>query len=260
MVWLNGEFVSEKNAKVSVFDHGFLMGDGVYETIKVTKGKVEFFREHLSRLKRSAQMLSLDMPYGFLTIQKAVNDLVKKNGGSDLRVRMTLTRGGNGDPRRISVPTFCIIAFPLVPEPVEIFERGVEVMTVPWMRLLPEVKSTSLLPMILGKQLVAQKNIYEVIFMDEKKYLKEGGVTNIFLVHGKRLVVPVDGYLDGIALGNVLKKAQKMGYQVVHKDFKVADVLKSDGMFLTNSLKGVVPVSKINGKVVPQKNSYREFL
>ena len=247
-VILNGKFIDEKEAVISVLDHGFLFGDGVYETLRTYGGKVWQLDEHLKRLAASAKMLKISLPWGLKKIASWVNGLVRKNGFKESRIRITVTRGTNGmvftDSKK---PTILIQAFELKSSPPGIYKRGVSVVTMKMKRILPEAKTISLLPMVLAWQKIEKKKAYEAIYIDEKNYVREGTVTNVFMVKNGLVITTGKNILSGTTRQAVIKAAGRIGIKVRQKDFTLNLLRKADEVFITNAPRGIVPVCSVDG-------------
>lgn len=250
-VCLNGKLVKEREARVSVFDHGFLYGDGVYETLRTYGGKVWQLREHLKRLRGSARLLQIGVPWSDGQVSNWLEALLEKNGFRESRIRISVSRGENGfDFTMSKKPTLVIVASKLVPEPVEVYTKGVSLISLPWQRFLPQAKTTSLLPMILAQPLLKQKKAYEGIFLDEKKNVLEGTMTNITAVFGNTLIAPKDGVLSGETQKTVLQIAKKCGLTVKWGKLSLKKLLQADEVFLTSTVREIMPVRMVDGKKI----------
>jgi len=247
-VCLNGKFVKAQDAKISVFDHGFLYGDGVYDTLKTCDGRVFEVEGHLIRLEKSAKRLGLKLPYEKIKIAKMIENLVKKNGTGELRIRVTLTRGVNNyDFGRCSKPTLLIHTVPLKIESVEIYRKGVDVITVNLERLAPEAKTISLLPLILANREMLKKKAYEALFVDAGGFVREGTITNVFMIRDGVLMTPKNKILEGTARRAVIDLARGAGMKIKVADFKKGALAKADEIFISNTTRKIIPVKKIDG-------------
>ncbi len=276
IVFLDGRFVEALKAKVSIFDHGFLYGDGVYETLRTYGGKIWQLDEHLRRLTNSAKMLGLKLPVSRAQIGEWVREVVRRNESADRlklssrarnarrcewRMRITLTRGQNSfDFLSCKKPTLVIAVQKLKSEPQAIYRQGVLVVTVKMERFLPEAKTISLLPFILARRGMARKRAYEGIFVDARGYVREGTITNVFMVKDGVLWTPKSGILPGTTREVVLKIVRGMGGRgkvipaggpvVRVADFKLAQLYAADEVFLTNAPRGIIPVREIDGRKI----------
>ena len=248
IVFLNGRFIDAGKAKISVFDHGFLFGDGVYETLRTYSGKIWQMREHLLRLRHSAGLLGIPVPWTGKQISQWVYKVVRLNKFRESRIRITLTRGENYyDFIGAKKPTLCIQVSKLIPEPESVYKDGVKTISFPMTRLLPEAKSINLLPMILAQRAMQKRHAYEAMFVDTKKYVREGTITNVFIVKGCILTTPKTGVLSGMTREAVVHVAVKLGFKVIFKDFTLRRLVNSDEVFITNSPRGIIPVVQIDG-------------
>jgi branched-chain amino acid aminotransferase len=250
-VCLNGKLVRSDLAKVSVFDHGFLYGDGVYETLRTYGGKVWQLREHLVRLRSSARALKIEVPWSDEQVSNWLNALLKANGFVESRIRISVTRGVNGfDFTASKEPTLVIVASKLVPEPVEVYTKGVSLISLPWQRFLPNVKTSNVLPMILAQPLLKKKKAYEGIFLDQKKNVLEGTMTNVTAVFGNTLIAPKDGVLAGETQKTVLQIAKKNGLSIKRGKLSLKKLLQADEVFLTSTVREIMPVRMVDGKKI----------
>ncbi len=252
-VFLNNSFLPADDAKISVFDHGFLYADGIYETLRTVEGAVFDVQNHLQRLRDGARKLKLTIPLSDSEIMEATQDLVEKNNifpDAEARIRWTLTRGINHfEFDKPSQPTFLITAVPMKAYPEEYVTEGISVTTIDVQRVLPSVKSTSLLPMILGKQKCKEGDFFECLFT-ENGFITEGTVSNFFVqAEDGFWTAPEQKVLPGTAAKIFMKRVEHLGMRVQEKLFSAEDVMqKASAAFLTNSLIGVLPVTKLEDK------------
>ncbi|MBU0668413.1 aminotransferase class IV [Patescibacteria group bacterium] len=250
-ICLNGKFVTESEAKVSVFDHGFLYGDGIYETFRTFGGEVWALNEHLERLQRSAGKIMIDMPYSKEAVGRWVYRLVKENGFKESRIRITLTRGCNDfDFGKSKKPTLVIQATLLKEEPKAFYERGVDLITFKGERFLPEIKSISLLPLATARRELKGSKAYEAIFVDEKGFVREGTITNVFIIKSGVLLTPNSRVLPGTMRDMVMRLAREIGIRARTADFTARKLFVADEVFITNSLRGIMPVRAVDGRKI----------
>lgn len=241
-VCLNGKFLKAREAKVSIFDHGFLYGDGVYETLRTYGGKVWQIQEHLKRLERSGKRVELDLPISLEVLEKWVRKLVEKNGFQESRIRVTLTRG-------ISKPTLLIQSEKLHLQPESVYKNGIKTMMVYVERVAPEVKSISMLPMIIAQQCMKHSGAYEGLLIDNKRYVREGTITNVFMVKNGVIFTPKSRILKGTTRNCIIKIARKMKMRLRVEDFTVRKLKNADELFLTNALRGIIPVRRVDDHI-----------
>ena len=250
-ICLNGQFVRADRAKVSIFDHGFLYGDGVYETLRTYNGKIWQLEDHLDRLEKSAKSLSLKLPYSRLRIAEMVEKLIVKNGFNESRIRITVTRGQAGFNFMSCVyPTLLIVVEKLSALSEKFYKNGVKVVTIREERTLSSAKTISLLPMILAQQEAKKHGVYGGIFVDKGGYVREGSITNIFLVKNGLIFVPKTGILLGTTRKMVLKIARNLGLKVRIMDFTLRKLYNADEVFITNTTKGIIPVNQVDNRKI----------
>src|SRR5512144_230083 len=218
LVYLDGHFVAREKALVSVFDHGFLYGDGIYETMRAYEGRLFLLRKHLARLKRSAAAISLKLPLSPGAIADALNESLAVNRLKDAYVRLHISRGPGEiglDPALCSAPTIVIAAKPFHDYPAEYYERGVNVSVVKTRRnhplaLPPAIKGTNFLNNILAKIESVRAGAYEGIMLNWEGFVAEGTICNVFMVKSGTLLTPAlsIGILEGVTRGLVLDLAR----------------------------------------------------
>lgn len=256
IVFLNGKLLSEKKASVSILDHGFLYGDGVYETIRVYAGRPFLLQEHLRRLNRSLHGIRLAPPYPLIDIGRAIQKVVSINRHKEAVVRVTLTRGPGPygfDPRPLSRPTVVITSSPIVPYPPQDYKGGITAAVVSIRRnsprsLPPEIKSTSCLNNILAKMEATDLEAREAIMLTQENYVAEGTISNIFLVKGKKTVVTprLEGFcLPGVTRSWVCRMAEEAGYAVEERRVGVSELGAAQEIFLTSTIMEIMPVSHV---------------
>lgn len=251
-VYINGEMVEEKDAKVSVFDSGFLLGDGLFETMRAYNGTIFVLDSHLGRLMGAARVLELRNLPDKPELADACNQTVKTNGLSEARVRLTVTRGLPD----ASVPTVVVTAVPFEGYNEELYEGGMSAITLPGYRcsnsLLSAIKSISYLSSILARREAVASNSDEAILINEHGRITEGSFTNIFAVKERELYTPPikEGLLPGITREFIIEVASKAGYRVHQHKMPVAKIFDFDELFLTNSLMEIMPLTKVDGNLI----------
>ncbi|MCK4859643.1 MAG: branched-chain-amino-acid transaminase [Candidatus Omnitrophica bacterium] len=263
-VYIDGKFFAKEEAKISVFDHGLLYGDGVFEGIRCYKRVVFKLKEHIVRLFESAHSLMLSIPLNKEQMIKAVVETIKINNMSDAYVRVVITRG-EGDlglnPNKCKQPSVIIIADKIVFYPQEVYKKGLEIITVPTVRNLPEalnpqIKSLNYLNNILAKIEANNAGYEEAIMLDSMGYVAECTGDNIFLVKNSELYTPPQcmGSLRGITRDTVLELAGKMDISVHEHVLTRHEVYISDEVFLTGTAAEIAPVAKVDGRVIGDGN------
>ncbi|MEJ5283610.1 MAG: branched-chain-amino-acid transaminase [Brevinematales bacterium] len=260
MVYLNGKLVEAENATVSVFDHGLLYGDGVFEGIRAYNKRIFKLDEHIDRLYNSAKIIMLNIPISKEEFKKAIIETCKANKIVDGYIRPVVTRGAGTlglSPWLCPKPNYFIIADTIQLYPKEMYENGLEVVTVATRRNLteavnPMIKSLNYLNNILAKIEGKIAGVEEVIMLNQEGYVAECSGDNIFIVKNNKIYTPpiVVGALPGITQATVNELAEKEGYQVIEKIFSRAEMYIADEVFLTGTAAEIVPVVKVDGRVI----------
>lgn len=260
-VYINGKFYDKKDAKISVFDHGLLYGDGVFEGIRSYNRLVFKLKEHIQRLFESAQSIMLEIPLTQDQLIKAVIATLKANALGDAYIRLVVTRGEGDlglDPRKCKGnATVIIIADRITLYPQKFYKEGLEIMTVPTIRNLPEalnpqIKSLNYLNNILAKIEAINAGCDEAIMLDSLGYIAECTGDNIFIVKHNHLYTPPQcmGTLRGITRDAVLEIARKNKIPVHEHVLTRHELYISDECFLTGTAAEIVPVVKVDGRVI----------
>jgi len=257
-VYISGKLYNKEDAKISVYDHGLLYGDGVFEGMRIYGGKVFRMEAHLERLWHSAKAIWLEIPMSPDEMARAVNETVRANNLVEGYVRLVVTRGAGTlglDPNRTSDPQVIIIADRISLYPQEFYENGLEIVTVSTIRnhaaaLSPRIKSLNYLNNILAKIEGLQAGCVEALMLNQKGEVAECTGDNIFLVtRGQLLTPPVDaGILEGITRAVVIELAVEAGIPVREIPLTRHDVYIADECFLTGSAAEVVPVVKVDSR------------
>ncbi|MBI5407888.1 MAG: branched-chain-amino-acid transaminase [Nitrospirae bacterium] len=256
MIYLNDELVPKNKALISVFDHGFLYGDGIYETLRAYNGVVFRFDEHLERLFRSAFMISLTIPKTSEEIKQAVYETMKANRQEDAVIRISISRGAGPiglDPDLCPKPTFVIMSGEFKEYPKQYYQKGIKIAIVNTRRnfkdaLNPQIKSLNFLNNILAKIEAKDRGAYEAVMMNYREYVAEGTISNIFFVKDKALCTPaVDvGILDGITRRIIIDAAKEAGIDVKEGRFRKEDLYNAQEVFISNTTMEVMPVGEID--------------
>jgi branched-chain amino acid aminotransferase len=259
-VWINGKLVPSEQATVSVFDHGLLYGDGVFEGMRIYSGKVFRLAEHLERLYESAKAICLTIPMPVEALADATRQTVKENGLADGYIRLVVTRGAGTlglDPNRCGNPQVIIIADKIALYPAELYENGLEIITSSVIRnhpaaLSPRIKSLNYLNNILAKLEGLQAGCVEALMLNHKGEVAECTGDNIFIVKkGEVYTPPLDaGILGGITRDVVLELAIASGIPTWQLAMTKHDVYIADEVFLTGSAAEVIPVVKVDSRKI----------
>ena len=259
-IYLDGRFVDEADAKVSVFDHGLLYGDGVFEGIRLYSGNVFRLEEHLERFENSAKAILLDLPLRHEEWSRVVCETCRLNGLSDGYIRLVATRGV-GDlglaPWLCSKPSYFCIASKISLYPAEYYENGLSIVTVPTRRTGPgavpaTVKSLNYLNNILAKIEAKQAGALEAIMLNDQGYVAEATADNVFIVHKGELLTPSanQGSLKGVTRGTIIDAARDLGIRLLETNLTRYDLWCADECFLTGSGAEVIPVVKLDGRTI----------
>jgi len=260
LVYVDGELTPRERATVSVFDHGFLYGDGVFEGIRAYAGNVFRLRQHLERLYRSARAILLDIPLTMEEMSKAVVNTLRANRLSDSYIRVVVSRGVGDlglDPRKCTKPSVIIIAERIAIYPQEMYSNGLELITLSTRRnspqsLDPNIKSLNYLNNILGKIECIRANVHEGLMLNMEGHVAEATADNIFIVRRGELVTPPisAGILDGITRTAVIELAEARGIRVREIQFNLYAVYNSEECFLTGTGAEVIPVIRVDGRTI----------
>ncbi|WJH32556.1 branched-chain-amino-acid transaminase [Paenibacillus aurantius] len=259
-IYLNGEFVEKDKALVSVYDHGFLYGDGIFEGIRVYNGNIFKCKEHLDRLYDSAKSIMLDIPLSFGDMQNVLVESIRKNELRDGYIRLVVSRGPGDlglDPRRSPKANVIIIVEQLAIYPEEAYLNGLKTVSVSTRRnipdaLNPKIKSLNYLNNILVKIQANLAGVGEAIMLNSQGYVAEGSSDNIFIV--KRGVVYTPpcyvGALEGITRAAIIEICQKVGYPVKEEPFTLHDVYVADEVFFTGTAAEVIAVREVDARII----------
>jgi branched-chain amino acid aminotransferase len=259
-VYINGQLVPKDQAVVSVFDHGFLYGDGIFEGIRIYEGVVFRLDEHLERLYDSAKSILLTIPLDFEEMADAVLNTVRANDLRDGYIRLVISRG-NGDlgldPRSCQKANVIIIADTIQLFPQEYYENGLKIITVPTRRnspaaLNPQIKSLNYLNSVLVKIEAANAGALEALTLNAEGYVCEGSGDNVFIVKkGKVYTPPVYlGALDGITRRAIIELCEEMSIPIVETPFTRHEVFIADECFLTGTAAELIPVVEVDKRTI----------
>ena len=259
-VYIDGKYYDENKAKVSVFDHGLLYGDGIFEGIRAYNGRVFKLKEHIDRLFCSAKAILLEIPISHAEITKAVVDTCRKNNLRDGYIRLVVTRGIGTlglNPNRCKRGSVIVIADKIQVYPKEMYDNGMAIVTVATTRNLhsalnPAIKSLNYLNNILAKIEANNAGVEEAIMLNSEGFVAECTADNIFILKaGKMQTPPLSaGALYGITRGVVMDLAQDAGIAVSEPNLTRYDVFNADECFLTGTGAELIPVTKVDGRVI----------
>ena len=259
-VYISGQLYKKEDAKISVYDHGLLYGDGVFEGLRSYNGKVFRLDDHLKRLWNSAKAIWLEIPMTRAAMAAAINETLAANGIRDGYIRLVVTRGAGSlglDPNKTSEPQVIIITDFITLYPEELYRDGLEIVTVSVMRthpaaLNPRIKSLNYLNNILAKIEGLQAGCVEALMLNQKGEVAECTGDNIFLVREGVLLTPPNdaGILEGITRQAVMDLARQSNREVREVPLTKHDVYIADECFLTGTAAEVIPVVKVDSRTI----------
>jgi branched-chain amino acid aminotransferase len=259
-VSIDGQLVAEKDAKISVLDHGLLYGDGLFEGMRVRAGRIFRLEQHLARLELGARALGLDLPFDGEGRARIVRDTVRAFAQKEAYVRLLVTRGEGPlgvDPTTCKQPTLVCIVAEIGLYSAEQRAQGLTLVTSSYRRPNPDVqdvaiKTLNYLGSALAKQEAKKQGADEALLLNQSGRVAEASVANIFALRGRTLSTPpaIDGCLEGINRGAVLELARELGFSVGERSLGRRDLLAADEVFLTGSGAGVVGVRSLDGRAI----------
>lgn len=259
-VWLDGKLVDQADAKVSVYDHGLLYGDGVFEGIRVYHGKVFEAQAHMRRLYDSAKAIRLVIPMDMGPLLEAVEQTVRANNFRDCYIRLLVTRGPGSlglNPNRCPKPSIIIIADQIDLYDKSVYEQGMAIITATVIRnhpnaLSPRIKSLNYLNNILAKIECIDAGVPEAVMLNHEGNVAECSGDNIFIIQAGQVQTPgtADGILEGVTRKVILDLCRKNNIPCIEKTLQRHDLYIADECFLTGSAAEVVPVTKIDGRPI----------
>jgi branched-chain amino acid aminotransferase len=260
VIYMNGKIVPEDEAKVSVFDHGLLYGDGVFEGIRAYDGNIFRLKEHVERLFESAKTIWLDIGMTPEQVEQATADSVAASGMRDAYIRLVVTRGKGDlgiDPDKCGEPTFFIIVSTIALYPAEMYDQGIPVVTastrrIPMECLDPRIKSLNYLNNILAKIEAKKAGVLEAVMLNHYGRVAECTADNIFIVKNGDLLTPrvTEGALPGITRASVLELAREAGIEVRETVLGLHDLYNSNECFLTGTGAEIMPVTSIDARQI----------
>lgn len=259
LVYIDGEFVPENEAKISIFDHGFLYGDGVFEGIRAYNGRVFRLKEHIDRLYDSAKAIDLEIPVTKEEFMEIILETLRRNNLRDAYIRPIVTRGVGDlglDPRKCQKPSIIVITKPWGRLYGDLYERGLTAVTVGVRRnsfdaLPPNIKSLNYLNNILAKIEANAKGGDEAIFLDRNGYVSEGSGDNIFVVkNGAITTPPTINNLRGITREAVIEIINKLGIPFREANIGLYDLYTADEVFVTGTAAEIAPIVVIDGRKI----------
>ncbi len=259
-VWIDGEYFAKENAKITVYDHGLLYGDGVFEGIRAYSGKIFECKHHLKRLFDSARAIRLTIPYTPQELEKVMYESIKLNGFDDCYIRLVVTRGAGTlglDPNRCPRASVIVITDLIRLYPPEMYEKGMSVITASVIRnhpnaLSPRIKSLNYLNNILAKIEAIDAGVPEAIMLNAEGYVAECTADNFFVVRDGAVATPPasDGALEGVTRAVIMRLCESSFIPMRECRLERHDLYIADEAFLTGTAAEVIPVTKIDGRII----------
>ncbi|WMT40112.1 branched-chain-amino-acid transaminase [Paenibacillus sp. D2_2] len=259
-IYLDGEYVTKEKATVSVYDHGFLYGDGIFEGIRIYNGNIFKCKEHLDRLYDSAKSIMLEIPLSYKEMEEALVETLRRNEMRDGYIRLIVSRGPGNlglDPNRCAKASVIIIVEQLAIYSEEAYKNGLKAVSVSTRRnipdaLNPKIKSLNYLNNILVKIQSNLAGAGEAIMMNAQGYVTEGSGDNIFIIKNGVITTPPCylGALDGITRQAIIEICEKKGYKLKEEPFTMHDIYVADEVFLTGTAAEVIAVREVDGRII----------
>jgi branched-chain amino acid aminotransferase len=261
-IYLNGQYVTKEDAKISVYDHGFLYGDGIFEGIRIYQGNIFKCKEHLERLYDSAKSIMLNIPLSMEDMQQVLIETIRRNELQNGYIRLVVSRGPGDlglDPRRSPKANIIVIVEQLAIYSEEAYTNGLRTVSVSTRRnvpdaLNPKIKSLNYLNNILVKIQANLADVGEAIMLNSQGYVAEGSSDNIFIIKRGTVYTPpcYCGALEGITRAAIIELCQKVGYPIKEEPFTLHDVYVADEVFFTGTAAEVIAVREVDGRTIGQ--------
>jgi branched-chain amino acid aminotransferase len=260
LIYLNGKLVEKEEAKVSVFDHGLLYGDGIFEGIRIYNGKIFRLDEHIERLFYSAKAIMLEVPLNFYDMKNATIQTVRANKLKNGYIRLIVTRGVGDlglDPRKCKIPTLIIIANEISLYPESLYEQGLAIITVPTRRNLtesvnPAIKSLNYLNNIMAKIEANNAGVMEAVMLNQEGFVSECSGDNIFIVKDKTVYTPPAsaGVLYGITREAIKEICIRLEIEFKEVNLTRYDIFNADESFLSGTAAEIIPVISLDNRII----------
>lgn len=259
-VYLNGEFIKSDQAKVSIYDHSFLYGDSIFETLQVYDKHIFKFHDHMDRFFESARQIYLDVPLIRSVIEKAIKILLDQNALTDAIVRIMLSRGEGAigiDIEQCPTPTFLITAYPKRDLASKYYQNGVGLVLsshrkIPTQCLDSTIKSGNYLPMVIAREEAKRRGAFDALFLNIEGYITECTTSNLFIVKDGRFLTPdiSCGVLSGVTRKTVMDLAEKLGKEAFQTFLAPEDLIHAEEAFICNSVFEILPVTTYEKKPI----------
>lgn len=260
VVFINDEYYSDDEAKISVFDQGLIFGDGVYDTMVVRNGYIFKLDEHVKRLYRSAKAVMIEIPYSQEELKNRIIETVRRSGLKDAYLKCIVTRGKGSKPiigrGETPMPTVIIFVVPPVfvvpPEKIKTGARAVSTLIKRFHHISidPRVKSLNYQPNVLMRLEARKMGADEAVGYDYEGFITEGSAENIFIVQGKVLKTPSQGILEGITRETIIEICEKSGYKVIETNLTRYDLYNADEVFMCSTAGGIFPIIEVDGRII----------
>lgn len=270
--YINGEFVSAEHANISVFDLGIIRGFGVFDYVQLYKGKPFHLRDHLDRLKWSAEQVGLELPIPLADMSELAHILIQKNPPIDAGIRFVITAGFGGEDHLLPLESSNLIMLfhSYTPHPERYYTKGMRALTTKMLRILPSVKTTNYMPAIFAMKRAKETGFDDALYLNPQDELLEGTTSNLFfLKDGKLITSDSDEIVKGVTR-NILLKLVEDHYQIEYRSLRLDEVESCQEAFLCSSVKDVVPLVQIDNRKVGQgitgyhsnfiRKLYRQYL
>jgi len=255
-ICINGKFYNKEEAKISVFDHGFLYGDGVFDTVAAINGKIWWLEEHIDRLLEGCNKLEINHDWSKKELIKLCEQTFQENEETNGRLNIIITRGTGEitiyDSKECK-PNLIICCTKINFPPEELYNDGARLITNNIDRIMPSVKNLNFLPSVISYYNAKERGFDDALFINSNKNISEGTTFNIFIIKKGILITPKNNILNGVTREKVIDLAKKIGYEVIEKEIKLEEVYNSDEVFITGTTKRVVPIIQINDKIINNK-------
>jgi branched-chain amino acid aminotransferase len=258
LIYLNGQIIPSEKAVISIFDHGFLYGDGIYETMRSYNGVVFKIEKHIKRLKKSASLISLSLPFSEEILKRDIYETLHANSLLNAYIRITISRGKGDigiDPELCKKPTIVIITKEFNGYPERLYKEGIKLIIAKTRRnhknaLNPQIKSLNFLNNILAKVEAKKEGAYEALMLNVYGKIAEGTISNVFFIKDNTIMTPSTkcGILNGITRQTVIEMIKKENLNLKQGFYTKEDIYSADEVFITNTTMEIMPVSMIDKK------------
>ena len=251
IVYINGSFFDEKNAKISIFDRGFIFGEGAFSTIRTYNGKMFRLTDHINRLFDSCKKLGFNPTYSKKEITEEIKKTFKKSKLREAKIRVIITKGIIEDFENKKIKnTLVIIVSDLPKKNNKNYENGVSAITVKSERSFPKSKTMNMDEVNLAKLTAIKKRVFEAILINYEGFVTEATTSNLFIVKNKKLITPKTMMLEGITRKTIIELAKKEKIKVILKKISKKELLTADEAFFAGTTKEIVPIKKIDNKKI----------